>query len=124
MEYHGNASSEDGAKFQKCRPRSNDFVRSIRSCGCKNVDKARVGLKATFLLAPLLGITYIIMPIHQSSNPSEIGTSENEPSTGFIVFIYLNTILQGFQGAIVSTFYCFVNSEIQRHLKRKIYGLQ
>ena len=83
-----------------------------------------MGLKATILLSPLLGITYIILLVNPGNVPTKSGTEEAEQSTAFTVFIYLNNILQGFQGAIVSTFYCFVNSEIQRHLKRKFYGLQ
>ena len=83
--------------------------------------QARVGLKATILLSPLLGITYIILLVNPSNETSIDGQT---PAIGFVIFIYVNTILQGFQGAIVSTFYCFVNSEIQRNLKRKFYGLQ
>jgi len=85
-----------------------------------------VGLKATILLSPLLGITYIILLVNPGSVPTktEAGAEDGEQSPAFTVFIYLNNILQGFQGAIVSTFYCFVNSEIQRHVKRKFYGLQ
>jgi len=37
--------------------------------------------------------------------------------SGFHVFAYINSVLSGFQGAFVSIFYCFFNSETQRHLK-------
>eukprot|EP00058_Branchiostoma_floridae_P020705 XP_002606195.1 hypothetical protein BRAFLDRAFT_92070 [Branchiostoma floridae] len=57
-------------------------------------------VKATVVLLPLLGITYMLFFIH----PSGRGTSK-------IFFRYFNSFLQSFQGCFVSVIYCFSNTE-------------
>uniref|UniRef100_A0A452RQ30 Corticotropin-releasing factor receptor 2 n=1 Tax=Ursus americanus TaxID=9643 RepID=A0A452RQ30_URSAM len=58
-------------------------------------------VKATLVLLPLLGITYMLFFV----NPGEDDLSQ-------IVFIYFNSFLQSFQGFFVSVFYCFFNGEV------------
>uniref|UniRef100_A0ACB8EV15 Corticotropin-releasing factor receptor 1 n=1 Tax=Sphaerodactylus townsendi TaxID=933632 RepID=A0ACB8EV15_9SAUR len=60
----------------------------------------RKAVKATLVLLPLLGITYMLFFV----NPGEDEISR-------IVFIYFNSLLESFQGFFVSVFYCFLNSE-------------
>lgn len=85
-------------------------------------------MKATLVLLPLLGITYMLFFV----NPG------GEDEVAQIVFIYFNSILESFQvyntplnvslrlcgdangsalslqGFFVSVFYCFLNSEVSR----------
>ncbi|CAH1238044.1 CRHR2 [Branchiostoma lanceolatum] len=64
-------------------------------------------VKATVVLLPLLGITYILFFVH----PPSKGTSK-------LFFIYFNSFLQSFQGCFVSIIYCFTNTEVQTTIKR------
>ncbi|XP_078572469.1 corticotropin-releasing factor receptor 2-like isoform X1 [Branchiostoma floridae x Branchiostoma japonicum] len=66
-------------------------------------------VKATVVLLPLLGITYMLFFIH----PSGRGTSK-------IFFRYFNSFLQSFQGCFVSVIYCFSNTEVQNAVQRRI----
>ncbi|XP_035689670.1 corticotropin-releasing factor receptor 2-like [Branchiostoma floridae] len=66
--------------------------------------------KATVVLLPLLGITYVLFMVH----PSGQGTSR-------LVFIYFNSFFQSFQGTFVSIIYCFTNAEIRNAVKRRIH---
>eukprot|EP00058_Branchiostoma_floridae_P023330 XP_002608820.1 hypothetical protein BRAFLDRAFT_89688 [Branchiostoma floridae] len=67
-------------------------------------------VKATVVLLPLLGITYILFFVHV---PSGKGTSK-------LFFIYFNSFLQSFQGCFVSIIYCFTNTEVQTTIKRHV----
>ncbi|XP_061694536.1 corticotropin-releasing factor receptor 2 isoform X2 [Syngnathoides biaculeatus] len=64
-------------------------------------------VKATLVLLPLLGITYMLFFV----NPGGDDISQ-------IVFVYFNSFLQSFQGFFVSVFYCFLNGEVRvsRHV--------
>ena len=68
-------------------------------------------------------MTYVIFLVNPNTDPETSGhlkTTSNLSSllfSGFHVFAYINSVLSGFQGAFVSIFYCFFNSETQRHLK-------
>ncbi|XP_019645971.1 PREDICTED: corticotropin-releasing factor receptor 2-like [Branchiostoma belcheri] len=66
-------------------------------------------VKATVVLLPLLGITYMLFFIH----PSGRGTSK-------IFFRYFNSFLQSFQGCFVSVIYCFSNTEVQNAIQRRV----
>ncbi|CAH1238046.1 CRHR2 [Branchiostoma lanceolatum] len=66
--------------------------------------------KATVVLLPLLGITYVLFMVH----PSGQGTSR-------LVFIYFNSFFQSFQGSFVSIIYCFTNAEIRNAVKRRMH---
>ncbi|XP_066302118.1 corticotropin-releasing factor receptor 2-like isoform X2 [Branchiostoma lanceolatum] len=66
-------------------------------------------VKATVVLLPLLGITYMLFFIH----PSGRGTSK-------IFFRYFNSFLQSFQGCFVSVIYCFSNTEVQNAVQRRV----
>ncbi|XP_010635758.1 corticotropin-releasing factor receptor 1-like [Fukomys damarensis] len=69
----------------------------------------RKAVKATLVLLPLLGITYMLFFV----NPGEDEVSR-------VVFIYFNSFLESFQGFFVSVFYCFLNSEVRTQVRSAI----
>uniref|UniRef100_A0A7M4FWV5 Corticotropin-releasing factor receptor 1 n=1 Tax=Crocodylus porosus TaxID=8502 RepID=A0A7M4FWV5_CROPO len=70
-------------------------------------------VKATLVLLPLLGITYMLFFV----NPGEDEISR-------IVFIYFNSFLESFQGFFVSVFYCFLNSEVRSAVRKRWHRWQ
>ncbi|KAK0153069.1 Corticotropin-releasing factor receptor 1 [Merluccius polli] len=70
-------------------------------------------VKATLVLLPLLGITYMLFFV----NPGEDEVSQ-------IVFIYFNSFLESFQGFFVSVFYCFLNSEVRSAVRKRFHRWQ
>uniref|UniRef100_A0A4W5R1V1 Corticotropin releasing hormone receptor 1 n=1 Tax=Hucho hucho TaxID=62062 RepID=A0A4W5R1V1_9TELE len=80
-------------------------------CYCVSIRKA---VKATLVLLPLLGITYMLFFV----NPG------GEDEVAQIVFIYFNSILESFQGFFVSVFYCFLNSEVRSAVRKRWHRWQ
>uniref|UniRef100_A0A673GYQ4 Corticotropin-releasing factor receptor 1-like n=1 Tax=Sinocyclocheilus rhinocerous TaxID=307959 RepID=A0A673GYQ4_9TELE len=76
-------------------------------------DSHRKAVKATLVLLPLLGITYMLFFV----NPGEDEISQ-------IVFIYFNSFLESFQGFFVSVFYCFLNSEVRSAVRKRWHRWQ
>ncbi|KAF3853969.1 hypothetical protein F7725_014657 [Dissostichus mawsoni] len=70
-------------------------------------------VKATLVLLPLLGLTYMLFFV----NPGEDEISQ-------IVFIYFNSFLESFQGFFVSVFYCFLNSEVRSAVRKRFHRWQ
>ncbi|KAK7919437.1 hypothetical protein WMY93_010721 [Mugilogobius chulae] len=70
-------------------------------------------VKATLVLLPLLGITYMLFFV----NPGEDEISQS-------VFIYFNSVLESFQGFFVSVFYCFLNSEVRSAVRKRFHRWQ
>ncbi|WAQ93516.1 CRFR2-like protein [Mya arenaria] len=66
-------------------------------------------VKATIILFPLLGITYVLFIISPSDHPQVK-----------LVFNIINAVLQSFQGLLVAVFYCFLNGEVKGVLKKRI----
>ena len=96
-------------------------------------NQVKKAIKATLVLSPLLGITYIVLLVSPGkwvqylnlrTIHADSASQDDKSSYSFLSFVFINILLQGFQGSIVSIFYCFANQEIQRVLKRKFYGLQ
>ncbi|XP_012973674.1 corticotropin-releasing factor receptor 2 isoform X3 [Mesocricetus auratus] len=77
------------------------LMTKLRASTTSETIQYRKAVKATLVLLPLLGITYILFFV----NPGEDDLSQ-------IVFIYFNSFLQSFQGFFVSVFYCFFNGEV------------
>ncbi|KAJ8793138.1 hypothetical protein J1605_003815 [Eschrichtius robustus] len=73
----------------------------------------RKAVKATLVLLPLLGITYMLFFV----NPGEDEVSR-------VVFIYFNSFLESFQGFFVSVFYCFLNSEVRSAIRKRWHRWQ
>ncbi|CAB1417474.1 unnamed protein product [Pleuronectes platessa] len=78
------------------------LMTKLRASTTSETIQYRKAVKATLVLLPLLGITYMLFFV----NPGEDDISQN-------VFIYFNSFLESFQGFFVSVFYCFLNSECQ-----------
>uniref|UniRef100_A0A8C0VJE6 Corticotropin-releasing factor receptor 1 n=2 Tax=Cyanistes caeruleus TaxID=156563 RepID=A0A8C0VJE6_CYACU len=76
------------------------LMTKLRASTTSETIQYRKAVKATLVLLPLLGITYMLFFV----NPGEDEISR-------IVFIYFNSLLESFQGFFVSVFYCFLNSE-------------
>ncbi|CAB1341523.1 unnamed protein product [Coregonus sp. 'balchen'] len=77
------------------------LMTKLRASTTSETIQYRKAVKATLVLLPLLGITYMLFFV----NPG------GEDEVAQIVFIYFNSILESFQGFFVSVFYCFLNSE-------------
>ncbi|KAM9790960.1 corticotropin-releasing factor receptor 2 isoform 1-T1 [Syngnathus typhle] len=73
----------------------------------------RKAVKATLVLLPLLGITYMLFFV----NPGGDDISQ-------IVFVYFNSFLQSFQGFFVSVFYCFLNGEVRSAVRKRWHRWQ
>uniref|UniRef100_A0A673K421 Corticotropin releasing hormone receptor 2 n=1 Tax=Sinocyclocheilus rhinocerous TaxID=307959 RepID=A0A673K421_9TELE len=78
------------------------LMTKLRASTTSETIQYRKAVKATLVLLPLLGITYMLFFV----NPGEDDISQ-------IVFIYFNSFLQSFQGFFVSVFYCFLNGEVK-----------
>ncbi|KAJ2938040.1 hypothetical protein O0L34_g14494 [Tuta absoluta] len=68
-------------------------------------------LRATCLLAPLLGLQYLLTPIRP--------TYEDLPSNWFRVYEYVSALTTSLQGLCVAVLYCFCNGEVLAQLRRK-----
>uniref|UniRef100_A0A3B4AQD6 G-protein coupled receptors family 2 profile 2 domain-containing protein n=1 Tax=Periophthalmus magnuspinnatus TaxID=409849 RepID=A0A3B4AQD6_9GOBI len=79
------------------------LMTKLRASTTSETIQYRKAVKATLVLLPLLGITYMLFFV----NPGEDDISQ-------IVFIYFNSFLQSFQGFFVSVFYCFLNGEVSQ----------
>ncbi|XP_041366897.1 corticotropin-releasing factor receptor 1-like [Gigantopelta aegis] len=73
----------------------------------------RKAVKATIILFPLLGVTYVLFLIPPSNN-----------HVVHTVFQYANALLQSFQGLFVAVFYCFLNGEVKAVLRKKVSNIQ
>ncbi|PWA21504.1 hypothetical protein CCH79_00003241 [Gambusia affinis] len=76
------------------------LMTKLRASTTSETIQYRKAVKATLVLLPLLGITYMLFFV----NPGKDEISQ-------MVFIYFNSFLVSFQGFFVSVFYCFLNSE-------------
>ncbi|CAM9270053.1 corticotropin-releasing factor receptor 1-like isoform X1 [Lethenteron reissneri] len=84
------------------------LMTKLRASTTSETIQYRKAVKATLVLLPLLGITYMLFFV----NPGEDDTS-------LIVFIYFNSILQSLQGFFVSVFYCFLNGEVRSAVRKR-----
>ncbi|OXB60808.1 hypothetical protein ASZ78_005246 [Callipepla squamata] len=89
------------------------LMTKLRASTTSETIQYRKAVKATLVLLPLLGITYMLFFV----NPGEDEISR-------IVFIYFNSFLESFQGFFVSVFYCFLNSEFSSCNKKVRVGNQ
>ncbi|CAH0555599.1 unnamed protein product [Brassicogethes aeneus] len=65
-------------------------------------------LRATLLLSPLFGITYLLIPHRPTAGSPWEHTYE-----------YISTITASLQGLCVAILFCFLNGEVQAQVKRK-----
>ncbi|KAM9095383.1 corticotropin-releasing factor receptor 2 isoform 2-T2 [Sarcophilus harrisii] len=84
------------------------LMTKLRASTTSETMQYRKAVKATLVLLPLLGITYMLFFV----NPGDDDLSQ-------IVFIYFNSFLQSFQGFFVSVFYCFLNGEVRAAVRKR-----
>ncbi|XP_013924717.1 PREDICTED: corticotropin-releasing factor receptor 2-like [Thamnophis sirtalis] len=89
------------------------LMTKLRASTTSETIQYRKAVKATLVLLPLLGITYMLFFV----NPGEDDISQ-------IFFIYFNSFLQSFQGFFVSVFYCFLNSEVRSAVRKRWHRWQ
>ncbi|XP_068592914.1 corticotropin-releasing factor receptor 1-like isoform X1 [Cebidichthys violaceus] len=89
------------------------LMTKLRASTTSETMQYRKAVKATLVLLPLLGITYMLFFV----NPGEDEISQ-------IVFIYFNSFLESFQGFFVSVFYCFLNSEVRSAARKRFHRWQ
>ncbi|XP_041941531.1 corticotropin-releasing factor receptor 1 isoform X2 [Alosa sapidissima] len=89
------------------------LMTKLRASTTSETIQYRKAVKATLVLLPLLGITYMLFFV----NPGEDEISQ-------IVFIYFNSFLESFQGFFVSVFYCFLNSEVRSVARKRWHRWQ
>ncbi|XP_045168245.2 corticotropin-releasing factor receptor 2-like isoform X2 [Mercenaria mercenaria] len=85
------------------------LITKLRASHSLETRQYRKAVKATIILFPLLGVTYVLFIIPPSDHPQVK-----------IIFRYINAVLQSFQGLMVAIFYCFLNGEVKGVLKKKI----
>ncbi|XP_033761679.1 calcitonin gene-related peptide type 1 receptor-like isoform X1 [Pecten maximus] len=86
------------------------LVKKLRANNTIESDRIRKAIKATIVLMPLLGLTNILFVY----NPEDGGGLQS-------AYHITNAVLQSIQGIMVSVFYCFLNGEVRRVIKRKWY---
>lgn len=84
------------------------LVTKLRSSHSLEHKQLRKAVKATVLLFPLLGMTYVLFIWPPSNDRIFIEVHQ-----------YINAFLQSFQGFFVALFYCFLNGEVKTILKKK-----
>ncbi|KAJ8313808.1 hypothetical protein KUTeg_008369 [Tegillarca granosa] len=89
------------------------LVTKLRASHTMESRQLRKAVKATLLLFPLLGITYIIFLWSPNDVPAVVEAHK-----------LVNALLQSFQGFFVALFYCFLNGEVKSVLKKKFKLMQ
>lgn len=85
------------------------LITKLRASHSLETRQYRKAVKATVILFPLLGITYVLFIVPPSDHPQV-----------HIVFNYINAVLQSLQGFFVAVFYCFLNGEVKGVLKKRL----
>ncbi|XP_029638725.1 cadherin EGF LAG seven-pass G-type receptor 1 isoform X1 [Octopus sinensis] len=88
------------------------MLRSFRSSHraiAEETSAVRVGLKATAVLLPLLGLTWTFGFLSVDSSST-------------LVFTYIFTILNCLQGLFFFIFHCLMNIDVRNAIKRKYFG--
>ncbi|XP_077978174.1 corticotropin-releasing factor receptor 2-like [Glandiceps talaboti] len=85
------------------------LITKLRASNTLETRQYRKAVKATVVLLPLLGLTYILFFM----NPAKDST------TARLIFFYFNGILQSTQGLAVAVFYVFLNGEVRSVIRRK-----
>nr|XP_009858716.1 corticotropin-releasing factor receptor 2 [Ciona intestinalis] len=91
----------------KCRGRKAAYKHRNEASTIRSVSKAFV------FYFSLLGLTYLIFMVNPSNS-----------STGEIIFIYTNVILESFQGFFICLFHCFCNTHMREAVLRRVQTLR
>lgn len=89
------------------------LVTKLRASNSLETIQLRKVVKATLLLLPLLGITYLLFLYSPTDDKAVVEAHK-----------FINTFLQSFQGFFVALFYCFLNEEVKSVLKKKFNTLR
>ncbi|XP_022303718.2 corticotropin-releasing factor receptor 2-like isoform X2 [Crassostrea virginica] len=89
------------------------LVTKLRASNSLETKQLRKAVKATLLLLPLLGITYLLFIWPPTDHQAVVEAHK-----------FINTFLQSFQGFFVALFYCFLNGEVKSVLKKKFNTLR
>ncbi|NP_001161520.1 corticotropin-releasing hormone receptor [Saccoglossus kowalevskii] len=85
------------------------LITKLRASNSLETQQYRKAVKATVVLLPLLGLTYMLFFM----NPAQDST------TARLLFLYFNTLLQSTQGLSVAVIYVFLNGEVRSVIRRK-----
>ncbi|GAU98953.1 hypothetical protein RvY_10023 [Ramazzottius varieornatus] len=86
------------------------LLTKLRDSHQSDTVQIRKAVKATIVLAPLMGVTHLIWAIPPP-------TDFNSPFAWFAAWMYVSHFLRSFEGFFVALIYCFLNSEVQEALK-------
>ncbi|CAG5119344.1 unnamed protein product, partial [Candidula unifasciata] len=89
------------------------LVTKMKASNSLETRQTRKAVKATVVLVPLLGLTYVMFL-----------RSPFDDETVNILFQHANAVLQSSQGLFVAIFYCFLNGEVRSVLRQKLNSLQ
>ncbi|KAK3759429.1 hypothetical protein RRG08_009100 [Elysia crispata] len=89
------------------------LVTKLRASNTLETRQSRKAAKATVVLFPLLGVTYIFF-IKAPTQTKELHW----------IFTHVNAVLQAFQGLFVAIIYCFLNGEVKSLVRLKVSALQ
>ncbi|KAH9492355.1 Corticotropin-releasing factor receptor 1 [Bulinus truncatus] len=89
------------------------LVRKLRTSAAIESQQVTKAVKAIVVLLPLLGLHFILTYLVESFN-------SNPKKPSFII----RNFVQAFQGLLVATFYCFLNSEVKATLRQKLKTFQ
>ncbi|KAK2187897.1 hypothetical protein NP493_151g02025 [Ridgeia piscesae] len=85
------------------------LITKLRASNILQIKQYRKAVKATLILFPLLGVTYVIFI-----------TPTGGDQVSQKVFTYCNAFLQATQGLAVAVFYCFINEEVRSTIRMKV----
>ncbi|XP_055331528.1 PDF receptor-like [Paramacrobiotus metropolitanus] len=83
------------------------LLTKLRDSRQSDTVQIRKAIKATIVLAPLLGITHLIWAIPPNKKQFEL----------YATFLYVSHFLRAFEGFFVALVYCFMNGEVQAAIK-------
>nr|KAG5693768.1 hypothetical protein BaRGS_032452 [Batillaria attramentaria] len=90
------------------------LVTKLRATNSLEIRQYRKAVRATLVLFPLLGLTYLLVFYMPASKESQF----------YRVMSYINAVLHTMQGLTIAIFYCFLNGEVQTLLRKKLSSIQ
>ncbi|CAG5132410.1 unnamed protein product, partial [Candidula unifasciata] len=89
------------------------LVTKMKASNTLETRQSRKAVRATVVLVPLLGLTYILF-IKPPFDDRILNS----------IFQHVNALLQSTQGLLVAIFYCFLNGEVRSLLRQRLNALQ
>ncbi|ELU10073.1 hypothetical protein CAPTEDRAFT_93223 [Capitella teleta] len=85
------------------------LITKLRASNTLQARQYRKAVRATLILFPLLGVTYVVF----ISPPNDGALAKR-------AFVYFNAILQSLQGLAIAVFYCFLNGEVRSTIRGRV----